>query len=309
MGGVKRFALLGAAGFVAPRHMRAIRDTGHDLVAAMDPRDSVGVLDSYFPDARFFTEIERLDRHLEMLRRNGEPVDYVSVCTPNYLHDAHCRLALRLQAHAICEKPLVLHKRNVDQLAALERETGQRVHPVLQLRYHRQLIALRQRAAIEVQRVGRLRVEIDYITRRGDWYLRSWKGRPEQSGGLAANIGVHLFDALLWMFGAVDRYTVTADEPTLHCGELILERADVLWRLSVDEDYLPDDVRAARGHCYRWLKVNSAPVVDLSEGFGDLHIRVYEEILAGRGLGLEDARPAIALLERMRRDRSAVMAA
>jgi UDP-N-acetyl-2-amino-2-deoxyglucuronate dehydrogenase len=297
---MSNFALIGAAGFVAPRHMKAIRDTGNRLVAAVDPHDSVGVLDSFFPEARFFTEIERFDRHIEKLRRrgDGERVHYVSVCTPNYLHDAHVRLALRVHAHAICEKPLVISPWNLDQLAEIEQETGCRVYSVLQLRLLPPLRELREQVA-RWPAGRRAEVELSYVTRRGSWYQTSWKGSEERSGGLAMNIGVHFFDLLGWIFGAVHDSELHMHSPERMAGAIEMERARVRWLLSVDAADLPDPVRAAGGHAWRSLTMDGQ-AIEFSEGFTDLHTRVYQDVLAGGGFGIADARPAIELVNRIR---------
>ena len=294
----KNFALIGAAGFIAPRHMKAIFETGHRLCAAVDPHDAVGVLDRWFPDAQFFTETERFDRHLEKRRcgPKGARIHYVSICSPNYLHDAHVRLALRSGADAICEKPLVINPWNLDQLSRIEADTGRRVFTVLQLRLHPALLALRAQGPTQGPRK---RVTLDYITGRGPWYHASWKGRETQSGGLAANIGIHFFDALLWLFGPAARVAVARKTPATMTGELSLAHADVSWRLSVDMNELPDHARQAGQSTFRRMCVDGDEVL-FSDGFTDLHTRVYEEILAGRGLGIDDARPAIELVRRIR---------
>lgn len=291
------FALLGAAGYVAPRHLRAIRDTGHRLVAACDRSDSVGVLDRFFPEARFFTETERLDRFLEKLRRRGadERVDYVSICTPNYLHDAHVRLALRVGATAICEKPLVISPWNLDQLAALEAEYGKRVFTVLQLRLHPALLALREQLGASTRAH---QVELTYVTPRGPWYQRSWKGSKEKSGGLAMNIGIHLFDLLTWLFGPVERGEVHLATPTRTGGALSLKRATASFYLSVDGADLPEARRAAGKQAFRSLTVDGV-TTEFSEGFAELHTRVYADAMAGRGLGIEDSRPSVELVHRL----------
>ena len=294
----KKFALTGAAGYVAPRHMKAIKDTGHVLVAALDPHDSVGILDRYFPQAAYFREPERFDRHLERLRRREGGVEYVSVCSPNFLHDAHIRLALRSGADAICEKPLVLNPWNLDALEELEAETGQRVYTVLQLRAHPALIALRE--ALAAKPAGaRAKVSLTYITSRGPWYRYSWKGDLEKSGGLATNIGVHFFDMLIWLFGAVTASEVRSSDALRMEGDLALERADVRWKLSVDASDLPPAAVGAGKTTFRSILVDGQEV-EFSEGFTDLHTRVYEETLAGRGFGIADARPSIALVSALR---------
>lgn len=296
---MKNFALTGAAGYVAPRHMNAIRATGNRLLAAVDPHASVGVLDDYFPSVRFFTEVERFDRHLEKLRRHAsdQAVHYVSICSPNYLHDAHVRLALRLGATAICEKPLVISPWNLDQLSQIETETHGRVYTIMQLRLLPQLLALKVRLGSEGGR--RHHVKLDYITRRGPWYHSSWKGSEQHSGGLAMNIGVHLFDLMLWLFGPCQGVTVHGRARDKMHGTLELERADVTWFLSVDAVDLPASARRQGRAAHRSLSVDGESL-EFSSGFADLHTRSYGEILAGRGFGIEEARPAIELIHRVR---------
>jgi UDP-N-acetyl-2-amino-2-deoxyglucuronate dehydrogenase len=293
------FALIGAAGYVAPRHMQAIRDTGNRLVAAADPHDAVGVLDRYFLDVRYFPEIERFDRHLEKLRRGpeAERVRYVAICSPNYLHDAHVRLALRVGATAICEKPLVINPWNLDQLAQIEAETGGAVRTILQLRLHPALVALRER--IGAPGGARRRVKLEYVTGRGRWYHASWKGDDERSGGLAMNIGVHMFDLLVWLFGPATAVEVHESDRGTIAGLLRLERADVEWLLSVDFARLPFAAKAGAHTTHRSIAIDGREV-EFSEGFGDLHTRSYEEILAGRGFRIADVRPSIALVHDIR---------
>lgn len=294
------FALIGAAGFVAPRHMKAIKDTGNQLVAAVDPHDSVGILDAHFPGARFFTEIERFDRHLEKLRREKEEqqVDYVSVCSPNYLHDAHARLAMRVGAHAICEKPLVINPWNLDQLKAVEQDTGKRVYTVLQLRLHEQLKALK--AKIDAEPAGKKhQVDLAYITRRGQWYNTSWKGDLERSGGVAMNIGIHFFDMLMWLYGKPEASAMHWRDRRRMAGSLELERASVRWFLSIDANDLPAEVVAKGGHAYRSITADGEEI-EMSAGFNDLHTRVYEDVLAGGGFSIDDARPAVELVYNIR---------
>jgi UDP-N-acetyl-2-amino-2-deoxyglucuronate dehydrogenase len=296
---VRNFALIGAAGYVAPRHMRAIRDTGNRLVAAADPHDAVGVLDRWFLDVRYFPEIERFDRHLEKLRRgpDAERVHYVGICSPNYLHDAHVRLALRVGAKAICEKPLVINPWNLDQLAQLEAETGGEVRAILQLRHQPQLAALKEGLGAEAGK--RRRVKLTYVTGRGRWYHASWKGDEERSGGLAGNIGVHFFDLLLWLFGDAKSVEVHQNDRSTMSGALALERADVEFLLSVDFARLPFAAAPGERTTHRSIAIDGREV-EFSESFDDLHTRAYEEILAGRGFGIADARPSIELVHRIR---------
>jgi UDP-N-acetyl-2-amino-2-deoxyglucuronate dehydrogenase len=295
------FALLGIGGFVAPRHLKAIADTGGTLVAACDPFDSVGVMDRYFPDAAFFTEVERFDRFLEKRRRESDAaaVRYVSVCSPNYLHDAHCRLALRLGAHAICEKPLVINPWNLDQLRVIESESEARVFTVLQLRLLPSLIKVRERVAADAERGIRHQVLLTYATRRGRWYDVSWKGDEAKSGGLVTNIGIHLMDLLVWIFGAPQEAEVHQRDRDRVSGFLSLEHADVRWLLSTRSDDLPESVRSAGGHAHRTLTLDGQEL-EFSSGFTDLHSEVYREILAGRGFGIDDARPSIDLSYQLR---------
>lgn len=290
------FALIGAGGFVAPRHLKAIRDTGSQLVAALDPNDSVGILDTYFPDADFFISYERFERYLEKLRitQHADAVDYVSVCSPNYLHDSHIRLALHANAHAICEKPLVINAWNLLSLQELEAKTGKRVNTVLQLRLHPALMALK--ASLDAQHNRqRADVVLTYITRRGRWYHISWKGDEEKSGGLAMNIGIHFFDLLLWLFGQADTSEVHLAQKDKMAGAIELEWARVRWYLSVDYTDLPAHVQQQGGYAFRSLTIDGQEV-EFSEGFGDLHTRVYEQVLAGRGFGIEAARPSLELV-------------
>ena len=294
------FALIGVGGYVAPRHLRAIRDSGNRLVAAVDPFDSVGILDRYNLDARFFTEFERFDRFLEKLRRKSSDrqVTYVSICSPNYLHDAHVRLALRVKAHAICEKPLVISPWNLDQLAELEGEFGRRVYTVLQLRVHPKLVELREEL-LKSSPDHRFDVSLTYVTRRGPWYGVSWKGSEEKSGGVAMNIGIHFFDMLMWLFGPVQECQVHLRQTEKMAGFLALERADVRWFLSVDATDLPAGYLEAGKPAFRSITIDGSEV-EFSGGFEDLHTRVYERTLAGNGFGIEDARPSVDLVHRIR---------
>jgi UDP-N-acetyl-2-amino-2-deoxyglucuronate dehydrogenase len=297
---MKNFAIIGVGGFVAPRHLAAIRDTGNRLVAATDPNDSVGILDRYSYDVRFFREIERFDRFLEKSRRGPDEsrVQYVTVCSPNYLHDAHVRLALRSGADAICEKPLVINPWNLDALEEVERETGRRVFTILQLRVHPALVALREK--LEAERGDtKPEVTLTYITARGGWYDVSWKGSEERSGGVAANIGIHFFDLLVWLFGGVQRSEVHLREPRRMGGFLELEHANVRWFLSVDATDLPFVAEPGVRTTYRSITVGGQEL-EFTEGFSDLHTRVYERTLAGEGFGIADARPSIELVHRIR---------
>ena len=292
---MKNFAIIGVGGFVAPRHLQAIKDTGNTVVAATDPNDSVGVLDRYAYDIRFFREIERFDRFLEKLRRGPEEgrVHYVSICSPNYLHDAHVRLALRVGAHAVCEKPLVINPWNLDALAALEEESGRRVFTVLQLRFQPALLALKERL-VAAGAAARRQVTLTYTTARGGWYHVSWKGQEERSGGLAMNIGIHLFDLLQWMFGRVQRTEVHVKEPSRMAGFLELERADVRWFLSID----PADTNGATP-ARRSMTIDGDDV-EFTDAFTDLHTAVYRSVLAGTGCGIDDARPSIEMVHAIR---------
>lgn len=289
----KNFAVIGVGGYIAPRHLRAIRDTGNLIVAAVDIKDSVGVLDQYSFNTRFFTEIERFDRHLEKLRRGTETerVHFVSVCSPNYLHDSHCRLALRIGADVICEKPLVINPWNLDALEELEAETKRRVLTVLQLRVHPSLVQLRE-SLLASKAVHD--VELSYITSRGPWYQVSWKGDHDKSGGVATNIGIHFFDLLMWLFGSVNGIKVYHSDHERMSGFIELERARVRWFLSVDKNDLPEQAKANNKTTYRSITVDGKEI-EFSEGFTDLHTKVYEETLAGRGFGIKEARPSVQL--------------
>ncbi|MYN13585.1 Gfo/Idh/MocA family oxidoreductase [Pusillimonas sp. TS35] len=297
---MKNFALIGAAGYIAPRHMQAIKATGNSLVAALDPNDSVGIIDSHFPDADFFTEFERFDRHIDKLRRahDEHAIDFISICSPNYLHDSHMRFALRSGADAICEKPLVLNPWNIDGLKEIESDTGRRINTILQLRLHPAILALRDRVASK-RRDTKYDVDLTYVTSRGHWYLRSWKGDLRKSGGIATNIGVHFFDMLHFVFGALRQNVVHYNSPTKAAGFLEYERARVRWFLSVDIDNVPERLRQAGQRTYRSITVDGEEI-EFSEGFTDLHIRSYEQILAGRGFGLDDNRCAIDTVSHIR---------
>ena len=285
------FALIGAAGFIAPRHLKAIKETGNTLLAALDKHDCVGIMDSFFPQADFFVEYERFDRHIDKLKRQGTKVDYVSICTPNYLHDSHIRFALRQGASAICEKPIVLNPWNIDALQEIERETNQKVKTILQLRHHPSIIDLKSR--IENEPAGKVHdVDLSYITSRGRWYFISWKGDIQKSGGVATNIGVHFFDMLTWIFGDVKQNIVHLSRPDKAAGYLELERARVRWFLSVDYNDIPEKIKLKGQRTFRSISIGDHEL-EFSEGFTDLHTISYREILAGKGYGLQDARKSI----------------
>lgn len=290
---MRNFAITGVAGYVAPRHLRAIRETGNRLVAACDPHDAVGVLDGYFDDVSYFREYERFDRHVEKLRRKGEEhrVHYLSICSPNYLHDAHIRFALRVGADAVCEKPLVLNPWNLDALAELERETGRRVSTILQLRVHPSMRALKEKLAAS-HGCGKKEIVLTYITSRGSWYLHSWKGDREKSGGLSSNIGIHFFDLLIWLFGGVRHSQVHVSDPRRESGWLELANANVRWFLSIDRNDLPFPSEPGKQTTYRSIVVDGEEI-EFSGGFTDLHTISYREILDGKGFGIEDARVSI----------------
>jgi len=294
----RKFALVGVGGYVAPRHLKAIKETGHHLVAAFDKNDSVGVIDSYFPDADFFTEYERFDRHLEKQKRNGNPIDFLSVCSPNYLHDAHIRFGLRLGADVICEKPLVLNPWNLEALQAIEKETGRKIYTILQLRLHPVIIALKNKIKSSFSE-EKYDIDLTYITSRGNWYYTSWKGDVSKSGGIATNIGVHFFDMLTWIFGEVVQNVVHLHTHDRAAGYLELEKARVRWFLSINADTLPVEVKVKGGRTYRSLTMNGE-TIEFSEGFTDLHTLSYQQILAGNGFGLEAARTSIEIVQQIR---------
>lgn len=297
---MKNFAVIGVGGYVAPRHLKAIQDTRNRLVAAVDPNDSVGILDRYSYDVRYFREIERFDRHLDKLRRGPEEgrIDWVSVCSPNYLHDSHIRIALRNGANALCEKPIVINPWNLDALEELERETGRRVNTVLQLRTHPQLIALRERLQAEGS-TRRRQVNLTYVTSRGPWYHVSWKGTEEKSGGIATNIGIHFFDLLIWLFGVPGKSVVTTNTSFRMGGELDLATADVRWFLSVDPGDLPPKARERGRATFRSITIDGEEV-EFSEGFTELHTEVYRRTMAGEGFGIADARASVELVHTLR---------
>ncbi|MEY3532827.1 MAG: hypothetical protein RI979_851 [Pseudomonadota bacterium] len=295
---MKRFALVGAAGYIAPRHMKAIRDTGNDLVVAMDVNDSVGILDSHFPDARFFTDFELFDAHVNAERRAGSALDYVSIASPNFLHSAHMQWALRSGADAICEKPLVLTPDQIDELKTVETETGRKIHTILQLRLHPAILALRDRVARMPQN-QKVDVDLTYITSRGNWYLKSWKGLTEKSGGIATNIGVHFYDMLHFVYGRVQENIVHLNTPTKAAGYLEYERARVRWFLSVDVADVPEVERSKGKRTYRAVTADGENL-EFSDGFTELHTKIYEDILAGGGFGVEENRVAIETVATIR---------
>ena len=296
---MKNFALIGAAGYIAPRHLKAIQDTNNNLIAALDRFDSVGIMDRYFPNADFFVEFERFDRHIEKLKREQKVhLDYVSICTPNYLHDSHIRMALRRGADAICEKPLVLNPWNVDALAAIEKETGNKINSILQLRLHPSIIALKEQIA-QGPADKIYDVDLTYITSRGNWYDISWKGDQSKSGGIATNIGVHFYDMLSWIFGDVITNMVHLREKDKSAGYLEFKQARVRWYLSIDENSLPKQVREKGQRTYRSITVNDQEI-EFSGGFTELHTRSYEEILKGAGFGLNEAKQSIEIVHDIR---------
>ena len=297
---MKKFAMIGAAGYIAPRHMKAIKETGNDLVAALDVNDSVGIIDSHFPDADFFTEFERFDRHIDKLRRSNsdKKVDFMSICSPNYLHDSHMRFALRSGADAICEKPLVLNPWNIDGLKEIEEDTGHKINTILQLRLHPAIIALRDKVQNGPQD-RKCEVDLTYITSRGHWYLQSWKGDTKKSGGIATNIGVHFYDMLHFVFGRLQNNQVHYTADTKASGYLEYERARVRWFLSIDVNDVPASVRAKGQRTFRSITCDGENV-EFSDGFTDLHTRSYEEILKGNGFGLEENRVAIDTVAHIR---------
>jgi UDP-N-acetyl-2-amino-2-deoxyglucuronate dehydrogenase len=296
----KNFAITGVAGYIAPRHLKAIKDTGNRLVAAVDPNDSVGIIDSFFDNVRFFTEFERFDRHIDKLRRqdNGQQIDYVSICSPNYLHDAHARFALRVGADVICEKPVVLNPWNIDALQELETESGKNIYTVLQLRLLPSLLELKEKLQKQISSAKK-EIQLTYITSRGHWYLVSWKGQIERSGGLTTNIGIHFFDLLIWLFGDVQYSEVHVAQATKTGGYLELKNARVKWLLSIDKADLPEATRQKNKTTFRSITIDGEEL-EFSEGFTDLHTTVYKEILAGRGFTLTDARPSVTLAHQIR---------
>lgn len=295
---MKNFVIIGAGGYIAPRHMKAIKETGNNLLAAIDKNDSVGILDSYFPKADFFTEFERFDRHLEKLKRQGIKIDYVVVCTPNYLHDAHIRFGLRIGADVICEKPVVLNPWNVDALLEMEKETGKSVYTILQLRLHPAIKALKEKIA-NGPKSKKYDVQLKYITSRGNWYHHSWKGDVQKSGGIGTNIGIHFFDMLQWIFGELKQNTVSQLDTTSAAGKLELTNASVDWFLSIDEEALPDEIKKEAKKAYRMLQVNDE-AIEFSDGLADLHTKSYEEILSNKGFPLTETIKSIEIVHGIR---------
>jgi UDP-N-acetyl-2-amino-2-deoxyglucuronate dehydrogenase len=293
---LKNFVLIGVGGYVAPRHLQAIKDTGNNLVAALDKNDSVGVLDSFFPKAHFFTEFERFDRHCERLRRNGTLIHYVSICSPNYLHDAHARFGMRIGADVICEKPVVLNPWNIDALAEIEKETNKKIFTVLQLRQHPAIINLREKLLQKPNK--KYKIDLTYITPRGNWYHTSWKGDIDKSGGITTNIGIHFFDLLIWLFGDIQTSITTQHNNFAAAGKLEFENAEVNWFLSIDEQHLPSKGNQ-RNKSFRRFTIDGEDI-NLDEGFTDLHTKAYQEIFTGKGPGLSDAKKVIQLLHNMR---------
>ncbi len=295
---MKNFALIGAAGYIAPRHLKAIKETGNNLITALDKSDSVGILDSYFPNSDFFTEYERFERQVDKLRKTDRKIDYVSICTPNYLHDSHIRFALRHEADAICEKPLVLNPWNVEALQDIEKETGNRINTILQLRLHPSIIQLKKE--IEQAPADKIfDVDLTYMTSRGHWYFASWKADMEKSGGIATNIGVHFFDMLTWIFGDVQKNTVHIMEPMRASGYFELKKARVRWFLCLDYNALPQDIKERGQRTYRSIIVNGEEI-EFSGGFTDLHTKSYEQILNNNGFSLDNARKSIEIVHKIR---------
>ncbi|MGE4511697.1 MAG: Gfo/Idh/MocA family protein [Sulfurimonadaceae bacterium] len=298
----KNFALIGASGYIAPRHMKAIKDTDHNLVVALDPYDGIGIMDGHFPQADFFTEFERFASFVDQWHRDKkQAIEYISIASPNYLHSSHIRFALLNNAHAICEKPLVLHPQEIDTLLHIEKQTGKKVYTILQLRLHDSIIALKKKIQSELaQDPDRLYdIDLTYLTSRGKWYFVSWKGDDAKSGGIASNIGVHFFDMLSWIFGSVEENRVHLKQADANAGFMKLKNANVRWFLSVNYDYIPDDVKAAGKTTYRSITVNGEEF-EFSEGFTDLHTKSYKDILEGGGFGLEDARNSINIVSQIR---------
>lgn len=294
----KNFAIIGVAGYIAVRHLKAIKETGNNLLAALDPSDSVGIIDGYFPEADFFVEFERFDRHIEKLRRHGCQVNYISICSPNYLHDSHIRFALRSQADAICEKPLVLNPWNYEGLAEYEKETGRRVYNILQLRLHPSIQSLRKKI-MKAPKDKTYDITLTYITSRGSWYHYSWKGNQQKSGGIATNIGIHFFDMLIWIFGDVKKNTTHLLEKDKASGFLDLENARVRWYMSLDKNDLPEPIKGNGQRTYRSITIDGEEF-EFSDGFTDLHTISYQKILEGQGFGLEESKRSLETVHTIR---------
>jgi UDP-N-acetyl-2-amino-2-deoxyglucuronate dehydrogenase len=294
----KNFAIIGVGGYIAGRHLKAIKETGNNLLASLDPSDSVGIIDSYFPESNFFVEFERFDRHMDKLKRNGTTLDYVSICSPNYLHDSHIRFAMRWGADAICEKPLVLNPWNVDALEEIMKESGKNIYNIFQLRLHPSLIELRKKI-VNGPKDKIYDIELTYITSRGKWYPISWKGDIQKSGGIATNIGVHFFDMLIWIFGGVKQNIVHLLEDNKASGFLDLERARVKWFLSIDYQDIPKEILAKGTRTFRSIKLDSEEI-EFSDGFTNLHTDSYLNILEGKGFPLMEAKPAIEIVYSIR---------
>ena len=295
---MKNFILIGAAGYIAPRHMKAIKQTGNNLIAAYDPYDGVGVIDSHFPNAHFFTEFERFDRHVEKLKRAGTKIDYVSICSPNYLHDSHIRYGLRIGADVICEKPLVLNPWNVDALIELEAEYKNNVHTILQLRHHEAILELKDKIKNGLSDKV-YDIDLTYITSRGNWYYTSWKGNEEKSGGIASNIGVHFFDMLQWIFGPLENSSVDIKTKDTNSGKLTFKQANVNWYLSINANNLPQQAKNNGLSTFRTLSIEGEEI-EFSKGFTDLHTVSYQHILDGKGYGLADAKSSIEIVSEIR---------
>jgi UDP-N-acetyl-2-amino-2-deoxyglucuronate dehydrogenase len=295
---MKNFILIGAAGYIAPRHMKAIKETGNNLIAAYDPHDGVGIIDSFFPKAHFFTEFERFDRHIEKIKRMGIKIDYVSICSPNYLHDYHIRYGLRIGADVICEKPVVLNPWNLEALIDLESKYKNRVFTILQLRYHEEILKLKH----EIEKGPKNKiynVNLSYVTSRGNWYHISWKGNEEKSGGIASNIGVHFFDILQWIFGPLDSITLKIKTKDTNSGILIFKQARVRWYLSINAENLPDEIKEKRLNTFRNLNIEGKEI-EFSKGFTNLHTLSYQKILVGEGFGLVEAKSSIEIVSKIR---------
>jgi len=295
---MKNFVLIGAAGYIAPRHMKAIKETGNNLIAAYDPYDGIGIMDSYFPQASFFTEFERFDRHIEKLKRGGTKVDYVAICSPNYLHDSHIRYGLRIGADVICEKPLVLNPWNVDALVELEEEYPNKVNTILQLRHHEAILALKDKID-NGSKEKIYNIDLTYITSRGNWYYTSWKGDESKSGGIASNIGVHFFDMLQWIFGPMQDFSVHTKTQDTNAGTLTFQQAKVNWYLSINAENLPKSAKEKGLPTFRTLSIEGEEI-EFSKGFTDLHTVSYQKILEGQGYGLSDARNSIEIVSKIR---------